>query len=69
MERSGSGLTGRQVEILQWMADGKTGPEIAEILGIALTTTRQHRQKVLIAFGVFNSAAAVAEGFRRRLIK
>lgn len=56
------GLTTREAEVLLWVAQGKTNPEIATILGIGLTTVKKHLEATFAKLGVENrtSAAAVA---------
>jgi DNA-binding CsgD family transcriptional regulator len=53
------GLTRRENEILEWVARGKTNPEIAVILGIAPTTVRRHLENVYAKLGVHTRTAAV----------
>jgi DNA-binding CsgD family transcriptional regulator len=57
--RDDLGLTRRENEILEWVADGKTNPEIAAILGIAPTTVRRHLEYVYAKLGVHIRTAAV----------
>lgn len=54
------GLSHRESEVLERMADGKSNAEIGAILGIAAGTVKIHVQKVLAKLGVPNRAAAVA---------
>jgi DNA-binding CsgD family transcriptional regulator len=58
-ERDETGLTPRESEILEWVARGKTNPEIAEILLIAPTTVRRHLENVYAKLGVHTRTAAV----------
>jgi DNA-binding CsgD family transcriptional regulator len=53
------GLTPRESEILEWVARGKTNPEIAEILLIAPTTVRRHLENVYAKLDVHTRTAAV----------
>jgi DNA-binding CsgD family transcriptional regulator len=66
--RDGLGLTPRESEILDLVAEGKTNPEIAEILGIAPTTVRRHLENVYAKLGVHTRTAAVTRflGFLER---
>jgi DNA-binding CsgD family transcriptional regulator len=66
--RDDLGLTPRESEILEWVAHGKTNPEIAEILGIAPTTVRRHLENVYAELGVHTRTAAVTRclGFLER---
>lgn len=45
-------LTGREAECLQWMSQGKTGVEIAKIIGISARTVRYHLHNVKRKLGV-----------------
>jgi DNA-binding CsgD family transcriptional regulator len=59
----GPGLTPREEEILELVAEGKTNPEIAEMLGIAPTTVRRHLKNVYAKLGVHTRTAAVTRFF------
>ncbi len=52
------GLTGREAEVLYWVAHGKSSPEIAVILDCALNTVKKHVQNVLLKLGVESRLAA-----------
>lgn len=54
------GLTPREAEILFWVAQGKTNPEIATILGIGLTTVKKHLESTFAKLGVENRTSAAA---------
>ena len=51
-------LTPRVAEVLLWVAQGKTNPEIACILGIAESTVKKHMLEVMQALGVETRTAA-----------
>jgi len=53
------GLTPREAEILSWVVQGKTNPEIGIILGIQLTTVKKHLESTFAKLGVENRTAAV----------
>ena len=53
------GLTPREAELLSWVVQGKTNPEIAIILGIKLTTVKKHLESIFAKLGVENRTAAV----------
>jgi DNA-binding NarL/FixJ family response regulator len=53
------GLTPREAEILSWVVQGKTNPEIGIILGIQLTTVKKHLESIFTQLGVENRTAAV----------
>lgn len=54
------GLTPREAEILLWVAQGKTNPEIATILEIGLTTVKKHLEAIFAKLGVENRTSAAA---------
>jgi transcriptional regulator EpsA len=62
-------ITQREVEILQWVRDGKSNLEIGEILGISPLTVKNHVQKILKKLNVQNRAQAVARGISLQLIR
>lgn len=55
-----SGLTGREMEVLRWVAEGKRNGEIAVILGIAPRTVHKHVEHLLAKLGVETRTAAAA---------
>lgn len=62
------GLTQRESEILSWVVQGKTNPEIGTILGISPRTVQKHLERVYSRLGVENRHAAImiALGTMRR---
>ena len=52
------GLTPRVAETLLWLAQGKTNPNIATILGISESTIKKHVQEVFDKLGVETRGAA-----------
>ena len=56
----GAPLTRRECEVLTWLCDGKTNPEIALILSVATGTIKLHVEHILTKFGVENRTAAAA---------
>lgn len=55
------GLTPRECEVLAWIAEGKTNPEIAVILGLSHHTVKRHVEDILQKLAVeTRTAAAVA---------
>ncbi|MBL9216513.1 MAG: response regulator transcription factor [Opitutaceae bacterium] len=59
------GLTPREAEILSWVVQGKTNPEIGLILGIQLTTVKKHLESTFTKLGVENRTAAVTLALER----
>jgi two-component system nitrate/nitrite response regulator NarL len=62
-------LTAREREVLGLMADGLSGPQIAERLIVALPTVKTHQARLYEKLGVSERAAAVAEAMRRGLLE
>jgi DNA-binding CsgD family transcriptional regulator len=52
------GLTPRETEIALWLAQGKSNPEIAIILGAPPRTVEKHVERILNKMGVENRASA-----------
>jgi DNA-binding NarL/FixJ family response regulator len=52
------GLTPRVAEVLLWVAQGKTNPEIATILGISDQTVKKHLMEIFAVLGVETRTAA-----------
>jgi DNA-binding NarL/FixJ family response regulator len=52
------GLTAREAEVLLWVAQGKSNPEIGSILGAAENTIKKHLQNIFEKIGVDNRNAA-----------
>jgi DNA-binding CsgD family transcriptional regulator len=58
-------LTPRELEVVRWVARGKTNAEIAALLFISLGTVRRHMDNVFSKLGVHTRTAAVAQTFPR----
>ena len=57
-------LTVRENEVLHWICEGKTNPEIAIILGLSIFTVKDHLKQIFRKLGVDNrTAAARARGY------
>ncbi len=52
------GLTPREAEVLLWVAQGKTNPDVATILGTRPSTVRTHLERVFAKLGVETRHAA-----------
>ncbi len=52
------GLTARATETLLWLAQGKTNPDVATILGITESTVKKHVQEIFEKLGVETRGAA-----------
>jgi DNA-binding CsgD family transcriptional regulator len=58
------GLTEREAEVLEWVARGKTDPEIAVILGARPRTIEKHVEHILAKLGVENRTTAALIAIR-----
>jgi DNA-binding CsgD family transcriptional regulator len=61
-------ITGRQLECLAWVAEGKSAIEIGMILGISGRTVEKHIAKICATFGVSRRIQAVDHARRLGLI-
>ena len=55
------GLSARETEILGWVVQGKTNPEIGLILGISPRTVQKHLEHIYGRLGVENRHAAISQ--------
>ena len=62
-------LTGRQLEILDWVTRGFSNPDIAKHLGISSDAVKQHLNVVFQKLGASSRAEAVAIALREQLLK
>jgi DNA-binding response OmpR family regulator len=53
-------LTPREIEVLAWVAKGKTNRDIAEILGMSPRTVNKHLEHIYVKLGVETRSAAAA---------
>jgi DNA-binding response OmpR family regulator/DNA-binding CsgD family transcriptional regulator len=53
-------LTGREAEVLYWLAKGKTNRDIGDILGSSPATVKKHLERVYVKLGVETRTAAAA---------
>lgn len=61
-------LSSREIEVLYWSAYGKSGDEIAMILGISKSTVRFHVNNIMSKLNAVNIAHAVGKGVFHGLI-
>lgn len=54
-------LTGREVDVLEWVAKGKTNRDIGDILGMSPRTVNKHLEHIYQKLGVETRTAAVAQ--------
>jgi two-component system nitrate/nitrite response regulator NarL len=68
-ERTQTVLSPREAEVLGFLAEGLSAPQIAAELHLSPSTIKTHLQRLYERLGVSDRAAAVAEGMRRGLIE
>ncbi len=66
-ERS-AGLTGRELQILQLIVDGKSNKEIANQLKLSSNTVAVHRANIMDALGIHKTAELVVYAIRNGLV-
>lgn len=63
------GLSDRERQVLQLVAEGKTTKEIATILGISVKTGESHRTKIMEKLEIHDTAGLVRYAIRHGLIQ
>jgi DNA-binding NarL/FixJ family response regulator len=63
-----TGLTAREVEILQLICDGKSNKEIAAQLELSVNTVAVHRANIMDALGIHKTAELVMYAIRNGLV-
>ncbi len=61
-------VTDRERQVLEWVRDGKSNHEIAQLLSISPLTVKNHIQKILRRLGSSNRTQAVAEAIAMGLL-
>jgi len=67
-EPASAGLTARQYEVLQLLAEGASTEDIAAMLHVTTETVRNHVRSILRALGAHSRLEAVAAAYRRGLL-
>jgi DNA-binding NarL/FixJ family response regulator len=60
----GPTLTGRQLDVLRWVMEGKSNQEIADLLQVARATVKVHLAGAFRVLGVINRTQAAVEAAR-----
>ena len=63
-----AGLTGRELEVLQLIAVGKSNKEIASDLDLSVNTVAVHRANIMNALGLHKTAELVVYAIRNGLV-
>jgi DNA-binding NarL/FixJ family response regulator len=67
-EESTARLTGRQVEVLQLLAEGRPMKEVGSILNMATRTVAFHKYRMMEKLGIKSSAELVRYAVRNRMV-
>ena len=62
-------LTAREMDVLKYLALGKTREEVGLILGIALETVRTHTKSIQVKLGASNTTGAVSRAYELGLLR
>lgn len=54
------GLTPREAEVLFWVSQGKSNPDVGTLLDMKLPTVKKHLENIFVKLGVENRTAASA---------
>ena len=63
-----TGLTSRELEVLQHIVSGKSNKEIAAVLGLSANTVAVHRANIMDALGIHKTAELVVYAIRNGLV-
>ena len=63
-----AGLTTRELEILQWIVNGKSNKEIADKLSLSVNTVSVHRANIMDTLGIHKTAELVVYAIRNGLV-
>ncbi len=64
----GSALTNREIEVLQWVAAGKTQQDIGDILGLAARTIETHIKSARLKLRALTTPQAIGRAIAKGLI-
>jgi len=64
-----AGLSAREREVLQLIAEGKSNKEAAQILNIAVSTVESHRKHLMDKLNLHNTAAMVRFAVRKGIVQ
>ena len=64
-----NGLSPREHEVLQLIAEGYTNKQIAEILSIAIKTVQSHRTNIMAKLDLHDRSELVKYAIRKKIIE
>jgi DNA-binding NarL/FixJ family response regulator len=68
LQQRNGGLTMRELQILQFIVDGKSNKEIADQLNLSVNTVAVHRANIMDALGIHKTAELVVYAIRNGLV-
>jgi DNA-binding NarL/FixJ family response regulator len=67
-DQSADGLSPREREVLQLIAEGYTNKQIAEILSLSIKTIQTHRMNLMSKLGLHDRAELIKYAIQRKII-
>jgi DNA-binding NarL/FixJ family response regulator len=67
LPRASAALSGRELEVLQLMAEGRCTREIAELLHVSVKTVSSHREHIMVKLGIRSIAGLTKYAIRHGL--
>jgi DNA-binding NarL/FixJ family response regulator len=67
-KKPSDGLTRREREVLQYVAEGNSSPQIAEMLSLSVKTIEGHRGRIMSKLGIHNVAGLVRHAIKIGLV-
>ena len=61
-------MTPRELQVLQFICDGKSNREIAAVLELSINTVAVHRANIMNALGIHKTAELVVYAIRNGLV-
>lgn len=68
-ERPADPLSGRERQVLQLIAEGKSTKDVASLLGISVKTAESHRSRLMQKLDIHETASLVRYAVRRGLVQ
>lgn len=68
-ERPSDPLSGRERQVLQLIAEGRTTKDVASLLGISVKTAESHRSRLMQKLDIHETASLVRYAVRRGLVQ
>ena len=65
----GKPLTPNELEVLKWITEGKSVADIAQIMGVCVQTTKNHRAAVQIKLGIYGAALLTRYAIKNGIVE